>query len=151
MYTRFCACKTVKGACLCMWDIVPVNEQACTLLMITWYSSRKFTKLALKLLAAKAPSLFQSCVLLLSSKLYYFSLHDNHPPFLYSVIYLHSNASIFDKLKWEKQYSKCNILTMDHKRVPENFSSPAVNTMPNTIICLKVLKYLDIRLRHLLN
>ena len=109
MYTRFCACKTVKGACLCMWDIVPVNEQACTLLMITWYSSRKFTKLALKLLAAKAPSLFQSCVLLLSSKLYYFSLHDNHPPFLYTVwsIYI---AMLAFLINWNERSNIANVI-----------------------------------------
>ena len=37
-------------------------------------------------------------------KLYYFSLIDDYPPFLQLVhytIYLHSSATIFDKLKWE--------------------------------------------------
>ena len=42
-----------------------------------------------------------------------------------------------------------NILTMDHKLVPENSSSAAVNTLPNTIICLKAKKYLNIRLRQI--
>ena len=40
------------------------------------------------------------------------------------------------------------ILTMDHELVLGNSSSAAVNTLPNTIIYLKVVKYLNIRLRY---
>ena len=40
---------------------------------------------------------------------------------------------------------------MDHEVVPENSSSAAVYTLPNTIIYLKAVKYLNIRMRHLLN
>ena len=39
------------------------------------------------------------------------------------------------------------MLTMDQKLVLENSSSAAVYALPNTIICLKVVKYLNIRLR----
>ena len=79
-YTRFCAHKTVLGACPCLWEIVSIKGQTCTLLIITWHSSRKYTKLVLKPLAAKTASLFQSCILLLSCRSYYFSLHDHYPP-----------------------------------------------------------------------
>ena len=109
-YNLSCAksrsCKTVLGSCLCTWEIELVKEQMCTSLIITWYWGRNWTKLILKPLAGKslAASLFQSCVLLLSCRVYYFSLHDDYPPFLQLVHYtisLHSSATIFDKLKWE--------------------------------------------------
>ena len=38
---------------------------------------------------------------------------------------------------------------MDHGLVPENSSSAALNTLPNTIIYLKAVKYLNIRLRQI--
>ena len=50
--------------------------------------------------------LFQSCILLLSCRLHYFSLHDDYPPFLQFVHYkicLHSSTTIFEKLKAVKQ------------------------------------------------
>ena len=53
-YTRFCACKTILGACPCMWEIMPVKEQTYMSLIITWYGGRKCTKLVLKPLAAKS-------------------------------------------------------------------------------------------------
>ena len=99
---RFCACKTVLGSHPCTWEIVHIKEQTYRLLTIIWYGSRNCTKLVLKLLAAKN-NLLLSCVLLLSCRLYYFSLHDDYPPFLQIVkctVYLRS-ATIFDKLKWE--------------------------------------------------
>ena len=100
--TRFCACKTVLGSHPCTWEIVHLKEWTYRLLTITWYGSRNCTKLVLKPLAAKN-NLLLSCILLLSCRLYYFSLHDDYPPFLQIVkytVYLHS-ATIFDKLKWE--------------------------------------------------
>ena len=51
---------------------------------------------------------------------------------------------------YQKCCSKSNMVTMDHKHFPENSSSAALNTLPNTIIYLNALKYLNIRLRHLL-
>ena len=49
----------------------------------------------------------------------------------------------------EKRCSESNILTMDYKSVLENFSSVAVFTLLNTIIYLKAIKYLSIRLRQI--
>ena len=40
---------------------------------------------------------------------------------------------------------------MDHELALENPSSGALYTLPNNIIYLKVIKYLNIRVRHLLN
>ena len=144
-YTRFCACQTVLGAPTCTWEIMPVNKQTYTLFIIAWYSSRKCSiKLVLKPLAAKK-GLFISVLCI--------------APFLYIIlpsitvhyaIYLHSSTSNFDKLKWE-QSSESNILPIEHELVLENSSSAAVNTLLNTIIYLKAAKYLNIRLRHLLN
>ena len=53
LYTKFRARKTVLGARLCTWEIMHIKEQTCIILIITWYSSRKFTKLVLKPLADK--------------------------------------------------------------------------------------------------
>ena len=64
-------------------EIMHIKEQTCTLLMITC-GGRNCTELALKPLAAKTAFLFQSCVLLLSCTLYYFSLHDGYRLFLYT-------------------------------------------------------------------
>ena len=101
LYTRFHAHKIALGARLCMWESVHVKEQMCTLLIITWYGGRNCTKLVLKPLKLKMVSLFQSCVLLSSCRLYYFSLHDDYLPFLYCVICLYGSTTIFDELKWE--------------------------------------------------
>ena len=38
---------------------------------------------------------------------------------------------------------------MDHEFAPENFSLAAVNTLPNTVIYLKAIKYLNIGLRQI--
>ena len=38
---------------LCTWEIVPMKERTCTLLIITWHGCSKCTKLVLKPLAAK--------------------------------------------------------------------------------------------------
>ena len=53
-YTRFLARKTVLGARPCTWEIAPVKEQKCTLLITTWYGGRKCIKLVFKPLAAKS-------------------------------------------------------------------------------------------------
>ena len=46
----------------------------------------------------------------------------------------------------EKRCSKSNILTMDNELVLENSSPAAAYTLPNTIIYLKAIKYLNITL-----
>ena len=99
-------------------------------------------------LAAKN-SLFQSCALLLSCRLYYFSLHDDYPPSLYTMWSI-DIAGLPFLINWnEKLSSESNILTIDHKFVLDNSSSDTVNTLPNTIIYLEAVKYLDIRLRQI--
>ena len=52
-YTRFRARKTVLGARPSTCETVSFKEQTCTLLIITWYGGRKFTKSVLKPLAGK--------------------------------------------------------------------------------------------------
>ena len=42
-----------------------------------------------------------------------------------------------------------NILTMDHKLVLQNSSSAVAYMLPNTIIYMQVIKYLNIRLRQI--
>ena len=84
-----------------MWEIIHVKEQTRMLLIKTWHQSSNWTKLALKPLTGNnlTASLFPSCVLLLSCRLYYFSLHDDYPPFLQLVHYticLHSSTTISD-------------------------------------------------------
>ena len=106
-------------------------------LWITWYSSRNCTSLVLNLannsIYLKTASLFQSCVLLLSCRQSYFSLHDDYPPLIYTMQSIYIAALPF-LINWnDKQCSESNILTMDHKVVLENPSSAAVNTLPNTI------------------
>ena len=51
--TGFRALKTVLGARPCMWEIVHVKGETCTLFTILWYQGRNCTKLVLKPLAAK--------------------------------------------------------------------------------------------------
>ena len=87
----------------------------------------------------KTSSLFQPCELLLSCRLYYFSLHDDYPPFLYTTWSIYIAALPFLKNWYE--------LTINHKIVFENCSKAAVNTLQNTVIYLKAVKYLNIRLR----
>ena len=48
-----------------------------------------------------------------------------------------------------KKKNESNILTMDLKLVLKNSSSGAVNTLPNTIIYLKAVNYLNIGLRQI--
>ena len=48
-----------------------------------------------------------------------------------------------------KGCTKSNILTMNHELVLENSSLAAAYSLPNTIIYLKAIKYLNIRLRQI--
>ena len=80
----------------------------------------------------KVASLFQFFLLLRSCRLYYFSLHDDYPPFLYTAQPIYIAALPF-LINWnEKQFSKSKIMTMDHKPVLENSNLAAVYTLPNT-------------------
>ena len=140
MHTKLFASKAVLIACLCTREIMPVNKQTWPLLEI-WYGGRKCTKLALKLLADKKVSPFQFCVLLLSCIFYYFSLHDEYPPLLYTTRSIYIVTLPF-LINWnEKPCSESNILTMDHEPVLENSSSAPFNTLPYTNIYLKAIKY----------
>ena len=64
------------------------------------------------------------------------------------ILPLHCDTIIFDKLS-KKRCSESNILTIDHKLFLENSNSAAVNTILNTVIYLKAVKYLNIRLRQI--
>ena len=48
-----------------------------------------------------------------------------------------------------KGCTKSNILTMNHELVLKNSSLAAAYSLPNTIIYLKAIKYLNIRLRQI--
>ena len=88
-------------------------------------------------------------MLLLSFRLYYFSLHDDYPPLLYTAqsIYI---APLPFLINWnEKRCSKSTILTMEHELVLENSNSAAVYTLPNSIIYLNAIRYLNSRLRQI--
>ena len=53
-------------------------------------------------------------------------------------------------INWtEKPCSESNKVAMDHKLALESSSSAAINTLPNTIIYLKAVKYLNITLRQI--
>ena len=126
-----------------------VKEQTCTLLIATWSNSRYCTKLVLKPLPAKtslpisllciAPFLW---IILFQFTWWLPSIHVHY------TIFLHSRATIFDELEQEG-CSESNILTMDHKLVLGNSSLAAVYTLPNTITCLKTIKYLNVTLRQI--
>ena len=145
-FIRFHAHQTVLGARLPTWEIEHVKEQTCMLLIITWYSGRNC-----KTWQLKRTSLFQSCVLPISCRLYRFNLLDDYPSFLHTTRSIYIAVLPYLINLDEKQCSRSNILTMDHKPVLENSSPTAVNTLQNTIIYLKAVKYLNIRMRHLLN
>ena len=67
---------------------------------------------------------------------------------VYYVICLHSSATILDNWN-EKWCCESNILTMEHEVVFETSNLAAVNALPNTIIYLKTIKYLNITLRQI--
>ena len=86
-------------------------------------------------------SLCQSRSLLISCWLYYFSLYDDYPQFLYTMRSIHIAALSF-LINWnEKWCSESNILTVDHKLVCKNSSSAPVYTLQNTINYFKAIKY----------
>ena len=123
------------------------NKATCTLIIITWYDGRKCTKLVLNPWQLKTVSLFHACVLLLSCRLYYFSLHDDYSLFLYTMQSVYIAVLPF-LINWnEKQCSESNIMTIDHET--SSSSSDAVNLLLHTIIYLKTIKYLNIRLRQI--
>ena len=94
-------------------------------------------------------SLFQSCVLLLSCRLYYFSLLEDCPAFFYTAQSIYMLVLPFLINRNEKRCSKSNILAMNHKLVLEDSSAAAAYTLPNAITYLKAIKYLNIRLRQI--
>ena len=94
-------------------------------------------------------SLFQSCVLFIFCRLYYFSLHDDYPLFTYNTRFIYRAALQFLTNWNEKQYSKPNLMTMDHKLVAKNSSSAVAYTLPTAMIYLKAVKYLNIVLRQI--
>ena len=79
--------------------------------------------------------------MLLSCRLWYFSLHDNYPPFLYTTRFIYTAVLPF-LITWNgKCRSKSNTLTISHEL--EKFNLAAVYTLLNTIIYLKAEKYLN--------
>ena len=117
--TRFCACKTLLGgAHPCTWEIVYVKEQMCKWLIITWRRGRNSTKLVFEPLAAKN-GCFISILCTISIYMMISFIFAASTLSTWSI--LQSSTTIFDKLKWE-QFSKSNILIMDHEHVLENSS-----------------------------
>ena len=129
--------------------IVQVKEETCMLLIITWNSGRNCTKLIWKPLVANND--LSISVLCIASFLYItqFQFTWRLPSILvhYTSSYI---AALPFLINWNERWcSESNILTMDHKLILENSSSAAVYTLPNTIIYLKVEKYLNITLRRI--
>ena len=128
---------------------VHVKEWTCTLLIITWYDCRNCTKLVLKPLAVKNGLSFSAvyCSFPVDYTISIYMMNTLHFCSLYTTrsIYI---AAIPFLINW-KQWSKSNILTMDHNLVLESSSSTAIYTLLNTIIFLKTIKYLNIRLKQI--
>ena len=117
--TRFCACKTLLGgAHPYTREIVHVKEQMCKLLIITWRRGRNCTKLVFEPLAAKN-GCFISVLCTISIYMMIILIFAASTLSTWSI--LQSSTTVFDKLKWE-QFSKSNILIMDHEHVLENSS-----------------------------
>ena len=113
---RFCPCKTILGAHLYKWEIMYIKEQISTLLIIT-YGGSNCTKQYFSFPADYTISVYMMsiphfCSLYTTQSIYIAAL-----PFLRNL----------------KQWSKPNILTMDHDFVLETSSSAAVYTLLNTI------------------
>ena len=130
------------GNCVC-------KEKMCMLLITTWYNGRKCTKLVSKFLVAKNGLSFSVLCTAPFLKIILFQFTWWLPSILvHYVIYLQAVLPFL--INWnEKQCRESNILTMEHKPVLENSSSAAVNTLLNAIIYLKVIKYLNIRMRQI--
>ena len=117
--TEFRARKTILGAHPCMWKIMHIKEQTCTLLIITWFSGRKCTKLVLKPLTSKNGL---SISVLCTAPFLYYTIS------VYMMTTLHSrtlrgllHCSAIFSINWnKKRCSKSNVVTMDHELVPEN-------------------------------
>ena len=126
--------------------MLPIQKYMCTLLKIT-YVSRNCTNLVLKLLVAKnSLSISVLCVAPFLQNIF-FSTQGDYPPFVYTTQSIYIAALPF-LINWNnKQCSESTILTMHHKFVLENCCSAAVNTLLNTIIYLKAVKYLNTILR----
>ena len=128
--------------------IVQVKEETCMLLIITWNSGRNCTKLIWKPLVANND--LSISVLCIASFLYITQFQFTWR--LPSIVHYTSSyiAALPFLINWNERWcSESNILTMDHKLIQENSSSAAVYTLPNTIIYLKVEKYLNITLRRI--
>ena len=81
---------------------VHVKEQISTLLIITWYGDRNCIKLVLKPLAAeKGLSISVIYVVLFPQIMLFQFTWWLHFIFVQCTTYLHNNATISDKLKWE--------------------------------------------------
>ena len=130
------------GNCAC-------KEQMCMLRITTWYNGRKCTKLVSKFLAAKNGLSISVLCTAPFLKIILFQFTWRLPSILvHYVIYLQTVLPF--SINWnEKQCRESNILTMEHKLVLENSTSAAVNTLLNAIIYLKVIKYLNIRMRQI--
>ena len=64
-----------------------------------------------------AASLFNSCILFLSCRLYYFSLYDDFPPLLYTLRSIYIGVLPYLINYNAKQCNKSKKLTMDHELV----------------------------------
>ena len=129
--TRFRAHKTVLVACLCTWEIMHKKEQVSTLLIITYYRGRNFTKLVLKPLSAKnGLSISVLCTV----------------PFLYIILFQFTwwlCSILVHFLNWnEKWWSESDILNMYHELILKNSSWTPVYTLQNNITYLKAITYL---------
>ena len=147
--TRFRAFKIALLARPFTWEIRHAKEQTCTLLKITWYISINRTKLLLKPVAARNGLCFSPV---------YCSFPVYYATSVYMMNFLHSCTVhfLFTEQRYyflinlnEEQCSKFNMLTMDHEFVLENSSLAGAYTLPNTIIYLKAIKYLNVRVRQI--
>ena len=123
------------------------KEQTYTLLLITWFGRRNYTKSVFKPFAAKKRLLYLSTV------------HCSFPldyTILVNIMTTLHSCTLRDLFTWqhhqflinwnEKQRSESNMLTMDHKLFVESSSSAAINTRSNIS---KAVKYLHNRLRQI--
>ena len=115
--------------------------------MILQRGGRNCTKLVLKPFAVDFSPVYCSfpvdytVSVYMMTTLYFYSLYTMRSIYIASIPFL---------INWnEKSCDKSNIMTMDHQLVLENSSLAAVYTLPNTIIYLKAINYLTIRLRQI--
>ena len=115
--------------------------------MILQRGGRNCTKLVLKPFAVDFSPVYCSfpvdytVSVYMMTTLYFYSLYTMRSIYIASIPFL---------INWnEKSCGKSNIMIMDHQLVLENSSLAAVYILPNTIIYLKAIKYLTIRLRQI--